>query len=962
MTPQNPQNSLDISKWLVVLTLLGGAGGGIGAFVGQLEPVQIIQLSIAGALVGGLSSFVLRIFGQLVNRHELRLVDLLDNAIQDVFTQLKPHARHYNRYLRRRYGTYNMAINLENAPALQLKDVFVELNMNQDRFSMNPVASVKELTTASDTIWGHLKTVQQLAIVGAPGSGKTTLLEHITLILAGNARERKLLKAPHRLPILIKLREHTKRFEALDTLKLTDLIEDSLSGIQEAERPPAIWFERKLNAGKCIVMLDGLDELGQASRPQVVTWIEQQMNVLYANCVFIITSRPGGFTNSRLKAQAVFTILPLTFLQVKTFIHNWYLQTECRRDQGQKDRHVPEMRAQEGTNHLLSVLEKRPTIAELTVNPLLLTMIVSLHYFKRATLPERRAELYREICRLFLGELEEQKGLAVQISADKKQTVLEPLAYAMLIGKDGKPHLSMSKDEVLVHCALPLALLPNITGEAFLEQLKTRTPLLVEHEIDEYEFAHKTFAEFLTAVHIKEMGLEAELLHRLDDDNWHEVICLYCSLPKVNATAIVAACISQQPLSMDRLVLAVQCAQDAQLEPETRQQLREIVEDGLDSDDAERRALSANVLLRRRQREGFRRLNENTQIDTTLVTHGEYHLFLEEMMQHGRHFYPDHWDMQTLVYPTARTPVVGISPLAARAFCEWLTEHDVIWSYRLPRQHEPIPANMVTWVDTKNGDFLIGENGGLFRAGIRIRDLLLVLVYARDLDVALARSLDHDEARDLALNIDRALTIARSALMARNEDLVLARALAHVLDRAFDRDHKLDLVRVLERMRTLNLTIALDFTSNHARAFDLTNDLVRDYNVDNSLDRIYLRVISWTIGSILYTRNAGNIDYQSADASQWLKDALGNMPGAWHRYLAALYSATTYASKDLHQQVDNISLLGQLGNRVEYRTLSEHLAEVDSLRTALNEWQARVNGAKQPDEGLLLVRERKARD
>lgn len=221
MTQQNPLN-IDFSKWIVILALLGGVGGGITGFIGQLEPLHLILLMVAGALLGGVSSFILRILGQLVSRHEVRIVDLLDSTIQDFFTLLKPHARHYKRYLIRRYGTYSMVVNLENAPALYLKDVFVELAMNQDQPGMNPVAVSKTPGTKADTIWGYLKQARRLAIVGSPGSGKTTLLEHITIILAGKTRDRKALQAPKQIPILIKLRDHSKRFETLDTRPYTD--------------------------------------------------------------------------------------------------------------------------------------------------------------------------------------------------------------------------------------------------------------------------------------------------------------------------------------------------------------------------------------------------------------------------------------------------------------------------------------------------------------------------------------------------------------------------------------------------------------------------------------------------------------------------------------------------------------------------------------------------------------------
>lgn len=53
--------------------------------------------------------------------------------------------------------------------------------------------------------------------------------------------------------------------------------------------------------------------------------------------------------------------------------------------------------AKKQANDLLQRLHMRPTLGELTRNPLLLTMIATVHSTRNA-LPGRRVELYAEIC------------------------------------------------------------------------------------------------------------------------------------------------------------------------------------------------------------------------------------------------------------------------------------------------------------------------------------------------------------------------------------------------------------------------------------------------------------------------------------------------------------------------------------------------------------------------------------
>ncbi|MBW4438280.1 MAG: NACHT domain-containing protein [Pleurocapsa minor GSE-CHR-MK-17-07R] len=1018
MTPPNKSTSMDISKWFVILAiLLGGTGGGLSGFVGQLEPAQLVMLTIAGALVGGLFSFVGRILAQVLTRHESRFVDLLDGAIQDFFSLLKPHERRYKRHLQRRYTIYNIAFNLESAPALALKDVYIELNINQDPAAINPVAANKVGDTKTDTIWWHLKWARQIAIVGAPGSGKTTLLENMNLILAGKQRYRKALKAPPRLPILIRLRDHFSRLDSTETLSLTDLISDSLTEMK-GEMPPALWFERKLKAGKCLVMLDGLDEVGETRREKVIQWIQRQMSITYPECLFIVTSRPKGFLNSQLKADAVFSIQPLNNAQVKHFIESWYYQTELRRSVGEKDRRVHEIRANRGIQHLIQTLEIRPTIAELTVNPLLLSMIVSLHYYNRATLPERRTELYGQICRLFLGELDEQRGIKVEISASQKQTVLEPLAYAMLVGSDGKPQLTMSKKEVISYISAPLELLPDVNGESFLAQLKTRAPLLVEREEDEYEFAHKTFAEFLTAVHIKERGLEAELIGRIDVDDWHEVIRLYCSFPKVDANAIVKACIERQPPSTARLVLAVQCAQDTQLTPETRERLSHIVEVSLDSSDSHQRAIGANVLLRRRQLEGFRRLSETIEIDTKLVTHAEFRLFLEEMALKGQYFYPDHWDLETFKHPKGTTPIFGLSPLASQAFCDWLSARDLIWKYRLPLVTEPTLPDLCYWARSAESIKLINsiaptqpleitiENLLLFYwsyyesynidfptgRAIKLKldsDIVIALKLAHELGDARPLGLDDDIIRDVGLDFDiyrdldltpprniyRAFAYARAFFHAfgrllnlfiglyrlynHGETVARAqgvdRALACIRERnpAFDLNLARDLALGLTRAENLTRAEALSRYEVFAR--DLSHLLASSDNGDGPFAA--LRLYVWLVGSIIDAEvNDKIVEHIS---SQWLKNTLGKSQDGWHLFLRTLRTATIHTSEANHREQGRFSVVNQAIMRGAFQTRQKRLEEIDVLRAQLEYWYTLCTGAKQPQEGLLLVRERK---
>jgi predicted NACHT family NTPase len=109
---------------------------------------------------------------------------------------------------------------------------------------------------------------RNFAIVGPLGSGKTTLLKHLALALSAG-------KVPlKKTPILLFLREHAAAIGANPDVKLAEFAEASLKNLLS----PAGWFAGKLARGKCVVMLDGIDEVaGPSLRKKTVQWVEKQV-------------------------------------------------------------------------------------------------------------------------------------------------------------------------------------------------------------------------------------------------------------------------------------------------------------------------------------------------------------------------------------------------------------------------------------------------------------------------------------------------------------------------------------------------------------------------------------------------------------------------------------------------------------------------------------------------------------
>ena len=99
-----------------------------------------------------------------------------------------------------------------------------------------------------------------LALIGQPGSGKSTLLAHA----ARRSAQQTLLGHPgrRRVPVLLALREHAGSIIADPSISLPAVMRAAVG--DAAGREPAGWWERQLRRGRCLVLLDGLDEIASA--------------------------------------------------------------------------------------------------------------------------------------------------------------------------------------------------------------------------------------------------------------------------------------------------------------------------------------------------------------------------------------------------------------------------------------------------------------------------------------------------------------------------------------------------------------------------------------------------------------------------------------------------------------------------------------------------------------------------
>jgi hypothetical protein len=555
--------------------------------------------------------------------------------------------------------------------ALDLTELFVPLRVaaqSPDLISQRMI-QVKEKQPNRLEIWNFLGALnekpsyRQIAVIGAPGCGKTTLLEFLALTYALNTHRQLFRKAPTLIPILLYLRDIRNEITNEQPFNLAQVIENQ--EFVRKLRPPPDWFHNQLRRSRCLVMLDGLDEVAdQEQRNQVSKWINRQM-LEYPETTFILTSRPFGFKNAPLdQVGIVLEVQPFSLREIERFIRNWYLQSEVMRQVRKEDAGVREL-ANKQAEDLINRVKNNAPLAAMAVNPLLLTMIATVHD-NRGALPGRRVELYAEICDVLLGRRQEAKSISDRLTAKQKQAVLQVLAFELM--KKETRQFTLETGGLLIKDILANVAGPEASPDSFLRQTSDLCGLIIERELGLYEFAHKSFQEYLAAAQVKEINDEPLLIRNIDQSWWEETIRLYAA--QSDATNLIDA--AMRVSSIDSLSLAYDCLEEGgRVSPKVRQRLEDKLEAGFASSEPEVARLAIEVRLSRRLN-NLLRIDDRVEIDTTCITCAEYQLFIDQKLKQDQYHQPDHW--QTYRFPdgTAADPITGVRSRDAIDFCEWL--------------------------------------------------------------------------------------------------------------------------------------------------------------------------------------------------------------------------------------------------------------------------------------------------
>lgn len=640
--------------------------------------VAIYEVTLAAV------SFAVAVSANLRSRWVTRVSDFIDSWI---LLKFSPYTRSYLRYVQAltRYME-TRGVSTAGPHILEMAEIQVTLSLAAtplNTLTSDPVRRhLKTEINSSATIWHWLKLALQndavLAVVGPPGSGKSTLLRHVAYTLAKSSRRIGFHREiPAKIPVLINLREHDFSSSA-ESLNLASLLRKSLGALDRRE-PPS-WIEENLRRGKFAILLDGLDEIADGTtRARLTEWLIYQSSAQSKN-LFVLTSRPFGYQENPVVNAMLVEVQPLAETQISTFVQQWYRAISVRSHAADND--SSRLAARVGAADLLGALDQTPALFELTANPLLLTMIVNVHYYRAGTLPETRAELYDEICDVFLAKRDQVRNVRIDIPGPQKRAGLQVLAYEMMLR--GIIEVAAADAVSWISNRL-IRMTSSIDPATFLTRIEQASGLLIEKERGVYSFAHLTFQEYLTAEFIRDSGKVDELAANVTSPWWRETIQLYAAIS--DATPIVNACLNYSD-NPELIVLGVRCAEGANsLDQSARRAIEGYINPPDARNDQAARHLAARVRLQLRSTREVP-LKKSSFIADTPITLLEYQYFIDSLAD-SECIVPDHWHEHIYPEGSERQPVAGIRYGDAVKFCTWLnSEVQSAFRFRLPRSEE----------------------------------------------------------------------------------------------------------------------------------------------------------------------------------------------------------------------------------------------------------------------------------
>ena len=358
-----------------------------------------------------------------------------------------------------------------------------------------------------------------LVILGEPGTGKTTMLQFLALCFAKvelGLAEDELGLNETRVPVRVALREYDGA-ERLDRFLIRWL---------DRHYVPEALAQDWLTTGRLAILLDGLDEVPETHRKDVVDAIKDFATTPKGRgCRVVLTSRIAGYREVRgpesrgpeSKEFGHYTIRPFLGSQdALRYTAGWLRVLRETTEEGA---------AKDEAEALLARMKEQGGSRRVMSNPLLLRLALTV-YVDTNELAHSRAELYRR----YVEEVVWKRAEAQQRPRWSHKQVAESLeALAWALQTQGERTTTALADVVQREVA------DVADGEELIDHLREHLGLLAIYGYERGKlitFRHLTFQEYFVAQQLARLWREDQerawrfLCPRLHHSAWKEPVLL----------------------------------------------------------------------------------------------------------------------------------------------------------------------------------------------------------------------------------------------------------------------------------------------------------------------------------------------------------------------------------------------------------------------------------------------------
>lgn len=361
---------------------------------------------------------------------------------------------------------------------------------------------------------------KRLLVLGEAGSGKTTLLQWIAVRAAQRDFAEGLAEWNDFTPFFIRLRQCVDS-GLPSPEQFPRFVAPAILGAM-----PATWVHDRLRSGRAVVLVDGLDELGETQRKNVRTWL-RDLAATYSEVRFVVSSRPYAVQQNWLKDLGFeeAELLPMELPDISSFVDHWH---SAVRDELQLEVEREEL-IQLGAN-LKEIIRKSIQLRKLATNPLLCAMLCALHRDRQRKLPSDRIELYEACLRMLIERRDVERGVDLRDYPDigyrQKRAMLQDFAYWLLKNGYSMVEIHTADDRFQQKLRVLENVAKGVTGEGIRRLFIQRSGILREPVKDQVDFTHRTFQEFLGAQAALDDGDLGLLINNANLQEWREVVVL----------------------------------------------------------------------------------------------------------------------------------------------------------------------------------------------------------------------------------------------------------------------------------------------------------------------------------------------------------------------------------------------------------------------------------------------------